>query len=109
MDSFCLDCRNIINETEDSPKKYIISKDLDLCEGCGELKPVIVSERKFYCLNKLLCRLLMPYFVYKYKIKYKKRLSAIILHFAVKKRERFALSFCSGSVQLSRAASRQVS
>jgi hypothetical protein len=53
MAEFCLDCWNRINETNDPPGKYIISKDLDLCEGCGEYKPVIVIEKKYYYLNWL--------------------------------------------------------
>lgn len=69
MAMFCLECWNRINETEDSSQKYIISKELDLCEGCGELKQVIIAKRKFYYLNRLLARLLMPYLIYKYNIK----------------------------------------
>lgn len=84
MAEFCLECWNRINETQDSPKKYIISKELDLCEGCGEWKQVVIAERKYYYLHKIryfilpfkiiylilyvLLRLLMlPYLIYKYK------------------------------------------
>ena len=69
--------------TNDSEKKYIISKELDLCEECGEWVPVIVVERKYYYLHKFrffimpfkliyhvlyfLWRLLiLPYLIYKY-------------------------------------------
>lgn len=45
MAEFCLDCWNRMNETNDPPKKYVISKELELCEGCGEWKPVIVKMR----------------------------------------------------------------
>ena len=45
MAEFCLDCWNKLNGTNDPESKYRISKNLDLCEGCGEWKPVIVSER----------------------------------------------------------------
>ncbi len=48
----CLDCLNKINGTNDSAKKYIISKDCDLCEECGEWKRVVVVERKYYYLYK---------------------------------------------------------
>ena len=48
MAEFCLDCWNRINGTNDGKMKYVLSKDLDLCEGCGELKPVIVAERYYY-------------------------------------------------------------
>lgn len=48
MAEFCLWCWNRINGTEDNERKYILSKDLDLCEDCGEWKHVIVAERRFY-------------------------------------------------------------
>ena len=48
MAEFCLECWNELNGTNDSEKEYIMSKDLDLCEGCGEYKRVIVAERKIY-------------------------------------------------------------
>ena len=51
MAEFCLDCWNRINGTNDSPEKYIISKDLDLCEGCGEWKPVIEGFRNGYYIH----------------------------------------------------------
>lgn len=38
---------------KDSERKYILSQDFDLCEGCGKWKPVIVMERKAYCMHKL--------------------------------------------------------
>lgn len=53
MAEFCLECWNRINETDDDAKKYVISKDLWLCEGCAEFKPVIIAERKYYYLRKL--------------------------------------------------------
>jgi len=45
MAEFCPDCWNRINGSEDDKKKYVLSKDLDLCEGCGEWKHVIIRER----------------------------------------------------------------
>ena len=64
MAEFCLECLNRINETQDSPKKYIFSKELDLCEGCGEWKRVVIVERKYYYLRKL------RYFILPFKIIY---------------------------------------
>ena len=52
MAEFCLDCWNKINETDDNEKRYIISKDFGLCEGCGNWKPVIIMERKAYYIHK---------------------------------------------------------
>lgn len=80
MAELCLQCWNKINGTHDPESKYIISKDLELCEECGKLKHVIVVERKSYYLRKfrffilpfkiiyviLLCRILiLPYLLYK--------------------------------------------
>lgn len=84
MAEFCLECWNRINGSNDSKRKYILSKDLDFCEGCGEYKSVIVMERRGYYLYKLrfltfpfkiifvvvifLWRLLtLPYWLFKYK------------------------------------------
>lgn len=48
MAEFCLECWNRINETNDGEERYVISKELDLCEGCGEWKRVIICERRYY-------------------------------------------------------------
>lgn len=89
MAEFCLDCWNEINGLKDNERKYIISKDLDLCEGCGEWKPVIIMERKEYYIHKFIFfttpikiigyivhfiwrLLIFPYLIFKYiKIKNK--------------------------------------
>lgn len=64
MAEFCLKCLNELNGTNDVAKKYIISKDLDLCEGCGEWTKVVVMERKFYYLRKFRFILFPFKFVY---------------------------------------------
>ena len=83
MAEFCLDCWNKMNITNYDKKYYIISKDLDLCEGCGKWKPVIIIERKAYYMHNFryfilplsvinfvlyfIWRiLLLPYLVFKY-------------------------------------------
>lgn len=48
MAEFCLECWNKINNTNDGEEKYVISKELDLCEGCEEWKNVIICERQYY-------------------------------------------------------------
>ncbi len=90
MAEFCLDCLNKINETQDSKRKYVLSKELDLCEGCGELKPLIIMERRAYYICKLryvilpfriiynsiyfIWRLLiLPYLIFKYNKSKSKR------------------------------------
>ena len=45
MAEFCVQRWNRINGTDDPPSKFIISKDLQLCEGCGEFKNIVIMER----------------------------------------------------------------
>lgn len=80
MSEICPECLSKILGEKYSKYKYILSEDLDICEECGELKRVVVVERKAYILRKLkyiiipfdfLLRLIcLPYFIY---IRYKKR------------------------------------
>lgn len=44
MAEFCPECWKKLNG--DDGKEYILSYDVDLCEGCGEWKQVIVAERR---------------------------------------------------------------
>lgn len=46
MAEFCLSCWNRINHTKSTERNWIFSKELDLCEGCGEWKLVIVRPRQ---------------------------------------------------------------
>ena len=78
MAEFCLDCWNEINETGHSKKKYVLSKKLDLCEGCGELKHVIAMEKKacFILPIKIICYIIwkvltLPYLIFKFFVKRK--------------------------------------
>ena len=83
MAEFCLDCWNKIYGKNYTEKDYVLSRDLDLCEGCGEFKRVIEMERKAYYLYKfrffifpfkvvyytvyiLLRLIILPYLIYKY-------------------------------------------
>ena len=63
MAEFCLDCWNELNGTNDSPRKYVISRELDLCEGCGEYKHVIVRMKRYYYLRTIDI-LLIPFKIY---------------------------------------------
>lgn len=84
MANFCLKCWNEINRTDDPARKYIFSKELDLCEGCGQWAHVIVAQRKYYYRRKFrfvifpfkviyilvytLWRILiLPYIIYQYR------------------------------------------
>lgn len=46
MAEFCLDCWNKLNKTQFTEKEYVLSKEPDLCEECGQWKPVIVRVRR---------------------------------------------------------------
>ena len=48
MAEFCLECWNKLMDTNDSSKRFIISRDLDLGEECGEWKRVIVRVKLWY-------------------------------------------------------------
>ncbi|MBR6633445.1 MAG: hypothetical protein IKL05_03980 [Clostridia bacterium] len=55
MADFCVDCWNKLNDTNCPPSKFILSRNLELCEGCGEYKRVIDieldDELKFFKRN----------------------------------------------------------
>lgn len=62
MAEFCLDCYNKRNNTNESERKYIVSKELDLCEGCGQIKRVVIIKRSTYYMHKLRF-LVLPFWI----------------------------------------------
>lgn len=56
MAEFCVDCWNEINETKDPSEKFVLSREKELCEGCGELKRTITAIRRTWWIRKLLFR-----------------------------------------------------
>ena len=44
MAEFCAECWKEMFP-QDQNKKFVVSKYLDLCEGCGEYKRVIIREK----------------------------------------------------------------
>lgn len=54
MAEFCLDCWNQINGKKYTERDWVLSKELDLCEGCGMWKRVIVKERSHKIFYDLL-------------------------------------------------------
>lgn len=54
MAEFCLSCWNRMNNTNLTEKDVEISRELDLCEGCGEIKNVILLYKKKSLLKKYL-------------------------------------------------------
>ena len=45
MAEICLECWRKLSEQREPRWKYVLSRELDLCEECGEWKRVIVRER----------------------------------------------------------------
>lgn len=54
MSEICFDCYNKLSGGKDSKIRYIISRDLDLCEECGKLRPVIIRMKRYYLYRELL-------------------------------------------------------
>lgn len=52
MAEFCLDCWNKLNNKSFTQKEYVLSKELELCEECGQWKSVIVRARRFRALYR---------------------------------------------------------
>ena len=55
MAEFCLDCWNRLNGTHYTEDD--VTTEPDLCEGCGQIKPVIVTFGRPGLLKRLLRRL----------------------------------------------------
>ncbi len=53
MSEMCFDCLNETMQGKADPRKYVYSKSLDLCEGCGEYKQVVLCKRgSLYYIHK---------------------------------------------------------
>ena len=48
MAEFCPDCWNKISGSGYNPRCFHLSKEPDLCEECGEWKPVIIRFKRRY-------------------------------------------------------------
>ncbi len=46
MAEFCLECWNDLNESQLTEDDVILTEYPDLCEGCAEMKPVVLAYRK---------------------------------------------------------------
>ena len=46
MSEFCVKCWNELNGTHDRRSAFVLSEELDICEGCGEWKHVIVCYKQ---------------------------------------------------------------
>jgi len=65
MAEFCPECFRKIHNKEDDKTKYVLSDTLNLCEGCGEYKHVIIMEQKEYYMYNLRYLILPFKFIYK--------------------------------------------
>ena len=54
MAEFCLECWNKITGTQEPEEKLLFSRVPDLCEGCGERKPVIIRLKMRYLAKEWL-------------------------------------------------------
>ena len=55
MAEFCLDCWNRLNHTSYTERDFILSEELESCEGCAKFKPIILAERKTQSLGIKSC------------------------------------------------------
>ena len=51
MAEFCLDCWSSMMEIKPDAKKYVLTRQLEFCEGCGQYKHVIVRFKHRYCFR----------------------------------------------------------
>jgi hypothetical protein len=72
MKKYCLECWNETHGCIDKPRRFIFSREPELCEICGQYKRVIIRMRRYYyirALDILLIPLKIPimpfYLVYK--------------------------------------------
>lgn len=45
MAEFCLNCWNKLNDSHDTEADFKFTKELDLCEGCGEYHHLVIAQR----------------------------------------------------------------
>ena len=53
MAEFCPECWNALNGTKEQADNWLLSEDLELCEGCGKWTHVIVKEKKRFPFSAL--------------------------------------------------------
>ena len=47
MAEFCLDCLRELDDREYRKEDFYLSKELELCEGCGQWKHIVLAERRY--------------------------------------------------------------
>lgn len=54
MSEICFDCLNKTLGGNERPEKYVYSKDMYICEDCGQFKHTVLAERNAgYYIRKL--------------------------------------------------------
>ena len=73
MAEFCPECLKKINKDDNTKIKYIVSDYCDLCDECGEWKPVVIGIKEIYpesmlkfLLRQLLRLMISPYLIYRH-------------------------------------------
>ena len=57
MAEFCEECWKKINYIKDDSIRFVLSRELDLCEECGEYKRVVIDERRSNFIYRLFKKL----------------------------------------------------
>ncbi len=57
MAELCLDCYNAIMKENHKKKEFLMTRNPDLCEECGQWKPVIIRVRTRYLIKEWLCEI----------------------------------------------------
>ena len=47
MAEFCLDCLRKLDGVNYQREEFVLSRELELCEGCGQWKRVVIAERAY--------------------------------------------------------------
>lgn len=57
MAEFCPECWNKMNGFDEMENRYQVSAELNLCEGCGEWKRVVIKPRRGFSYRQRRIRL----------------------------------------------------
>ena len=54
MAEFCFDCFKEMMEIEDEQWRYVLTDEMELCEGCAQYKRVVIKEKFVSRLQKVI-------------------------------------------------------
>lgn len=84
MAEFCFECYNKMQGGKCRKENYIISDELDLCEGCGEYKNVVISYKKnwrYHYAQTIMEIIFLPFYLIKILILFIFRLFSKLWNF----------------------------